>query len=93
MYSVAVVHQEKAPANNAFTEARTFTYKKPTRAFFLRMSRPVSRVLSRMVIYLGHQLPGASCDLPGKSAGNLILPLLGLAPGGVYLAGQSPGRW
>ena len=30
---------------------------------------------------------------PGSSAGRLILPLFGLSPGGVYLAGQSPDRW
>ena len=51
----------------------------------------ISRVLSRTIIYLGRQLPDASSDQPGKSASNFILPLLGLAAGGVYQESQSPG--
>jgi hypothetical protein len=31
--------------------------------------------------------------LPGRSADHVNSPLFGLAPGGVYLADQSPGRW
>ncbi len=58
-----------------------------------RTSCAISRVLSWMTIYLGHQLPDASSDLPEQSASNLILPLFGLAAGGVYQASQSPGFW
>ena len=57
------------------------------------MRRPVSRVLSRVTIYLGRRLPDVSSDLPKEDAGRIIFLLLGLAPGGVYLAGQSPNRW
>ena len=49
-------------------------------------SRPVSRVLSRTVIHLGYASPHTSSDLPGNSAGHTIVPLFGLAPGGVYTA-------
>jgi len=45
-------------------------------------------------IYLGRQLPAASCDPPEGSAGSFMPLLFGLAPGGVCLANQSPGcRW
>ena len=56
--------------------------------FFLVMSgsRPISRVLSRTVIHLGYMSPCSSCDLPGNSAGRTIVPLFGLAPGGVFPA-------
>ena len=46
-------------------------------------SRPVSRVLSRTVIHLGCASPRTSSGLPGNSAGRAIVPLFGLAPGGV----------
>jgi len=46
-----------------------------------------------MIISLGPQLPEASSNLPGGGAGHPIASLFGLAPGGVYLAGQSPDRW
>lgn len=59
----------------------------------LKIESAISRVLSRTIIYLGCQLPDTSSDLPGKSASNLILPLFGLAAGGVYQAGQSPDLW
>jgi len=49
-------------------------------------SRPISRVLSRTVIHLGYMSPYTSCDLPGNSTGRTIVPLFGLAPGGVYPA-------
>ena len=49
-------------------------------------SRPVSRVLSWAIIHLGPLSPMASSDLPGDSADHAIVPLFGLAPGGVYLA-------
>jgi len=70
--------------------------KKPNRGLrrsLARVSKPVSRVLSRVVIYLGHRLPGASSDQPGNGAGHSMVPLFGLAPGGVYLASRSPGCW
>ena len=49
-------------------------------------SRPVSRVLSRVTIHLGDVSPRRSCDLPGNGADHTIVPLFGLAPGGVYRA-------
>ncbi len=49
-------------------------------------SWPISRVLSRAVIHLGHLSPGASSNLPGSSAGRAKGSLFGLAPGGVYPA-------
>ena len=49
-------------------------------------SQPVSRVLSRTIIHLGCMSPYTSCGLPGDNAGNIIAPLFGLAPGGVYHA-------
>ncbi len=69
----------------------------PLRLVVTLASSPVSRVLfprSRaMIICLEPQLPEASSNLPGGGAGHSIASLFGLAPGGVYLAGQSPGRW
>ena len=55
-------------------------------------TRSVSRILARVVIYLGRRSPGVSSNQPGRSAGRLIPPLFGLAAGGVYLADRSPGR-
>ena len=52
----------------------------------IKGSRPVSRVLSRTVIHLGCPSPGTSSDLPGNGAGRAMVPLFGLAPGGVYPA-------
>ncbi len=46
-------------------------------------SRPVSRVLSRVTIYLGRTSPCASCDLPRSDTGRIVGSVLGLAPGGV----------
>ncbi len=55
--------------------------------------RPISRVLSRAVIYLGRRLPAVSSGLPGAWTGRAApcppkwaSPLLGLAPGGGCLA-------
>ena len=50
----------------------------------VKMSSPVSRVLSGTVIHLGPASPQASSDLPESSAGRAIGFLFGLAPGGVY---------
>src|SRR5207253_11393933 len=49
------------------------------------LSRPVSRILSRVTILL--------CRLPGSSAGRLIAEPVRLAPDGVRLAAVSPRRW
>jgi len=49
-------------------------------------SRPLSRVLSRAIIHLGLSSPTTSSDLPEDIAGNDIVFLFGLAPGGVYHA-------
>jgi hypothetical protein len=72
-----------------------------------RGSRPVSRLLfpraspGVAAIHLGPALPPASCGPPGDSAGPAsaaasprpVRPLFDLAPGGVYRADRSPGRW
>ena len=52
------------------------------------MSKSVSRVLSRIIIYLDLLLPIDSCDLPfGMAASNrLSISPFGLAPDGVYIA-------
>ncbi len=59
----------------------------------LHPSRPISRVLSWAIIYLGRRLPAASSDLPGTRTGRAaprppkrVSSLLGLAPGGGCLA-------
>ena len=49
-------------------------------------SRPVSRVLSWTAIPLGCTSPCTSSNLPGNHAGRMIVPLFGLAPGGVFPA-------
>ena len=61
---------------------------------------PSARVAA---IHLGPSLPPASCGPPGSSTGPVSAPaalprravrsLFDLAPGGVCLAGRSPGRW
>ncbi len=51
-----------------------------------RRSQPISRVLSRAAIHLGRLSPDASSNLPGNGAGHVIVPLFGLAPGGVCRA-------
>ena len=57
------------------------------------MSESVSRVLSRMIIYLGYALLRSSCGSPGRSAGSFSPPLFGLAPGRVYQASASRRSW
>ncbi len=49
-----------------------------------RTSRPISRVLSWAIIHLGCMLPHTSSNLPRNSAGRTIVPLLSLAPSGVF---------
>ncbi len=51
-----------------------------------KMSRPISRVLSRTTIHLGPASPQASSSLPESTAGHSIGFLFGLAPSGVYHA-------
>ncbi len=46
-------------------------------------SQPISRVLSRTAIHLGHPSPNASSSQPGNGAGHTMVPLFGLAPSGV----------
>ena len=53
-------------------------------------SRPLSRVLSWTVIPLGPASPQDSSDQPGNDAGHVMVPLFGLAPGGVCRAGLLP---
>ena len=53
-------------------------------------SRPISRVLSWAAIPLGPASPQDSSDQPGNDAGHVMVPLLGLAPGGVCRAGLLP---
>ena len=51
--------------------------------------QPVSRVLSRTIIYLEQWSPIASCDLPKSHASNMRAnsrSIFGLAPDGVYPA-------
>ena len=52
----------------------------------IKWESAVSRVLSRAIIHLGAVSPQRSSDLPGDSADHTIVPLFGLAPGGVYHA-------
>ncbi len=56
-------------------------------------SRPVSRILSKVIIHLGRRFLDGSSGAPGPSAGNLGGALLRLAPDGVWLAVVSPRRW
>ncbi len=62
-------------------------------------SGPISRVLSWASIYLGLQLPAASCGQPGTDTASgqrrsrRTRPLFGLAPGGVWPASVSPHSW
>ena len=56
-----------------------------------KWSRPISRVLSRTTIHLGHTSPYTSSDLPGPDAGRALGSLFGLAPDGVYPAAPVTG--
>jgi len=54
----------------------------------IKMEPAISRVLSGTVIHLGRTSPSASSGLPGNRAGHAIVPLFGLAPGGVCRAAE-----
>ena len=51
----------------------------------VKMSRTVSRVMSRIIIYLGLPLPAVSSNLPGTRRA-AVWSLFGLASDGVYTA-------
>ncbi len=52
----------------------------------IKVSRPISRVLSWTTIHLGFASPQTSSSLPESTVGHSIGFLFGLAPGGVYHA-------
>ena len=54
------------------------------------MSKPVSRVLSRTIIYLRDTLLRRFSHQPERTPGRLNSFLYGVAPGGVYMADMSP---
>ena len=58
-----------------------------------KQSGPVSRVLSRTIIYLGPTSPLASSAQPERSAGHTIALLFAFAPEGACQAAVSPRRW
>lgn len=59
--------------------------------FIINKGKPISRVLSCAVIYLVLLLPVKSSNLPPRKDGQpSFLPLLGLAPNGVYTANLLP---
>ncbi len=75
------------PIRQGFDQPRPPTETGPfRRKHKLGWSQPVSRVLSWIAIHLGATSPSRSSSLPGNSAGHAIVPLFGLAPGGVYRA-------
>ena len=51
----------------------------------IKASRTISRVMSRMIIYLGLPSPAASSGPPESSPGRLYRFLFGLASNGVYM--------
>src|ERR671919_3013525 len=57
------------------------------------LSRPISRILSRVTIHLGRRFPDDSSSAPGSSVGHLLAEPVRLAPDGVWLAAVSPRRW
>ncbi len=52
----------------------------------MKVSQPISRVLSRAIIHLWPTSPQAFSSLPESNASNIVRFLFGLTPGGVYLA-------
>ena len=44
--------------------------------YVISVSQTISRVMSRVIIYLGLALPQGSSNLPGNAAGNRIVPNL-----------------
>ena len=63
----------------------------PLGFFFRDVTRPISRVLSWTVIYLGRTLPFGSRHLLGTRGPRCVF-LHGVAPDRVYRAAQSPAR-
>ena len=52
----------------------------------MKVSQPISRVLSRAIIHLWPTSPQTFSSLPESNASNIIRFLFGLTPSGVYLA-------
>ena len=52
----------------------------------MKVSQPISRVLSRAIIHLWPTSPQTYSGLPESNASNIIRFLFGLTPSGVYLA-------
>ena len=52
----------------------------------MKVSQPISRVLSRAIIHLWPTSPQTFSSLPESNASNIMRFLFGLTPGGVYLA-------
>jgi hypothetical protein len=64
----------------------------------VRSSKPVSRVLYSECVRSGDHLSSPDVTIRVKrptrgQAGHPVVPLFGLAPGGVYSADWSPSRW
>src|SRR3990172_13232570 len=76
---------DESPANRVHRKSHV------SQGFF--RSRPVSRILSWVTIYLGLRFPGGSSGVPGSSAGSLVAEPVRLAPDGVWRAAVSPRRW
>jgi hypothetical protein len=65
---------------------------RPVRRILSRRLRSVERVAPEAAIPLGRRLPAGSSGLPGGVCGRAVLPLSGLAPGGVCRAARvAPG--
>ena len=60
------------------------------RCFFVKMSRPVSRVLLKTTIYLVPPLPTGSSHLLGTAGQASVSPYHGVAPDRVYSVHMSP---
>ena len=52
----------------------------------MKVSQPISRVLSRAIIHLWPASPQTFSSLPESNASNIVRFLFGLTPSGVYLA-------
>ncbi len=80
------------PATSTPTNKPNGIMTKPhrTKPVGFRMSRPVSRVLSRTTIYLALPLPTGSSHLLGTAGPALKSPYHGVAPDRVYSVHMSP---